>query len=125
MEWRIKVNKVDSSVYEEGAPFEAALKAALQDAADCPEPSAGFARRVEALVEAQRPASGHGWGRVAASVAICASLAGFAAWQVATLGETGEVAAEVPTEAEVNDDASASGPKETLEDIFGEKTIDN
>ena len=124
MEWRIKVNKVDSSVYEEGAPFEAALKAALQDAADCPEPSAGFARRVEALVEAQSPASGRRWGRVAASVAICASLAGFAAWQVATLGETGEVAAEVPTEAEVNDDASASGPKETLEDIFGEKTIE-
>ena len=69
-------NDMMKPVYGKGLPLEEALKSALQDTADCPELSADFDARVEAMVRRSHPAR-HGRAfRIAASIAACVTLAG-------------------------------------------------
>ena len=85
-------NEMIKPVYEKGSPLEDAVKSALQDTADCPELSADFAARVEAMVGRAHPA-GHGRAfRIAASIAASVTLAGlvYAATTVAARIVSGE-----------------------------------
>lgn len=69
-------NDSAESAYEKGMPLEEAVKSALQDMADCPELSAGFASRVETMIGRARPVR-HGKAfKIAASIAACVALAG-------------------------------------------------
>ena len=89
------MNNVKKPVYGKGAPLERAVKAALQDTADCPALPADFGLRVEAIVQMQSRSKGRGFMKIAASVAVCVSLAGFAAWQIAErVGGEGTKASE-------------------------------
>ena len=95
------MNNVRKPVYGKGAPLERAVKAALQDTADCPALPADFGLRVEAIVQMQSRSKGRGFMKIAASVAVCVSLAGFAAWQIAERvgGEGAKASESVPQAA--------------------------
>ncbi len=95
------MNNVKKPVYGKGASLERAVSAALQDTADCPTLPADFGLRVEAIVQMQSRSKGRGFMKIAASVAVCVSLAGFAAWQIAERvgGEGAKASESVPQAA--------------------------
>lgn len=92
------------SPYSKGAPLDRALRMALRDTADCPCLPQDFARRVAELAEAMRADGARRVWKIAASLAVCCSLAAFATWiavsssrvsEAPPVAESAEQAAEI------------------------------